>query len=176
MNVHFVIGCAVLGTACTHTQTLNHVNELAGGAEVTVDIAGYGEIDATTVPTARGMAFRANDGGDFLDPAAMTRVTEVRRGRGALEGFLIGAGISAATFAMLGYADGDDECTGFCLWTMSAGDKAALGAVLGGISGGFIGLIVGAVRGSRFVYESNESIKVTPSGPPGSAAGMTITF
>ena len=169
-----LLACAVLA-ACTHTQTLNHVNELGGGEEVTVEISGYGEVESTTVPTARGMAFRANEG-DFLDTAQVTRVTQVRRGRGALEGLLLGAGIAGTTFAMLGYASGDDECTGFCLFTMSASDKAIFGAFVGGITGGLFGIVIGAIRGSHYVYENSESIKVTPSGPPGSAAGLTVTF
>lgn len=171
-----LLACAVAATACTHTRSLNQVNELSGGANVAVELSGYGELEGTTVPTARGMAFRANDGGDFLDTQQIVRVTEVRRGRGALEGLLLGGGISAVTFAMIGYADGDDECTGFCLFTMDAEDKAVFGAVLGGMMGGLVGVIVGGIRGSRFVYENNEGIKVTPSGPPGSAAGMTVTF
>jgi hypothetical protein len=165
-----------MATACTHTQTLNHVNELAGGADVTVEVAGYGDVEATTIPTARGMAFRANDGGDFLDTAQITSVKEVRHGRGALEGFLLGAGITGATLAMIGYASGDDECTGLCLFTMSAGDKAILGAFVGGITGGLMGVVIGGIRGSRYVYENSEGVRVTPNGPPGSAAGLSVAF
>ncbi|MGE0399401.1 MAG: hypothetical protein AB7T06_21995 [Kofleriaceae bacterium] len=171
-----LIACAMAATACTHTRTLNQVNDLSGGEEVTVELQGYGELDAITVPTTRGMAFRANDGGDFLDPNQITSVEQVRHGRGALEGLLLGGGITGVSMAMLGYASGDDECTGFCLFTMSAEDKAVFGLVLGGITGGLLGVVIGGIRGSHYVYENRESIKITPSGPPGSAAGLTVTF
>lgn len=172
-----LLACAAAAaTACTHTQTLNHVNELPGGAEVTVELSGYGEVDAMTVPTARGMAFRAMDGGDFLDTAQVTKVEQVRHGRGALEGFLWGAGVTGLTAGMLGYASGDDECTGFCLFTMTAEDKLAFGLVVGGMVGGLFGVVIGGIRGSHFVYESSETVKVTAGGPPGSAAGFSVTF
>jgi hypothetical protein len=170
-----IIGCLAL-VACTHTRSLHQVNEMNANVDVVVDIEGYGGVQSTTVPTTRGMAFRAYDGNDFLDPAQITRVTEVRRGRGALEGFLIGGGISATTFAILGYSAGDDECSSFCLFTFTAGEKAAMGGILGGITGGLVGLLVGAVRGSRFVYENTESVRITPTAPAGSQAGLTITF
>ena len=80
--------------------------------------------------------------------------------------------------AALGYADGDDVCEneGHCILTFSAVDKATIGAVVFGVIGGGIGGAIGLIRGSRYIYSYGEQIRVTPSGPPGSVMGATITF
>jgi hypothetical protein len=48
--------------------------------------------------------------------------------------------------------------------------------VLFGGAGGIVGLVAGAIIGSRFVYSYGEQVHVTPTGPPGSVGGVTITF
>lgn len=174
----FVAALLVAAAGCTHHRPLAQVSELGVGEDVTVDVTGYGEVEVTTVATAGGTSFR-DAGGTLISPDNVARVVDVRRARGAGEGFLIAGGLGVAVGVVLGFADGDDPpCadTAWLCFRFSAGEKATLGGIAFGSLGGLIGLVVGAVRGSQFVYDNGEGVTVTATAPSGSAAGLTVTF
>jgi hypothetical protein len=58
----------------------------------------------------------------------------------------------------------------------TAGEKAIMGGIVIGTIGGLVGLVVGAASGSKYVYSYGEQVRITPTGPPGSMGGATITF
>ena len=173
-----LLALASLVAACTHRKPLARAfDEVEPGRWVTVHTTA-GTFTALAVQTGAGVGYQA-EGGGWIDPATITRVTDERTLRGAGEGVLIGGGIGVVGGAVLGFADGDDPpCadTEWCLFNMSAGAKAVLGGVLLGGLGVLTGLAVGAVVGSDDVYETSAGVAITPGGPPGSVAGATVTF
>jgi hypothetical protein len=88
----------------------------------------------------------------------------------------------AIPFAALAYSSGDDTCGDqlICLFPLTAGEKAGLAAGGGLMIGSVIGAVIGAIHGSHDVYDIGGSSEVlphvTPSGPPGSVAGVTVRF
>jgi hypothetical protein len=165
-----------LATACTHHKPGSSLHE-AAGREVVIEAAGHEQIAYVDV-TPLGTVLRAPDG-QIIPLAGGERVVDVQRGRGALLGLGIGFLAGALGGAVAGLASGDDPpCEGYCLLTLSAGGKAVIGGVMFGSLGGLIGIVVGAGRGSRVVYSfgGEQQYHVTPSGPPGSVAGATVTF
>lgn len=172
-----IAACAALLAACTHHRPLNQAfDDVEPGRWVKVETTS-GTLSAITVQTSTGIGYQA-EGGGMIDSSVIVRVTDERTLRGAGEGILIGAGAGAAAGAVLGLADGDDPPCGdseWCFFNLTAGEKALVGGVLLGGLGAIVGLAVGTVMGSDDVYE-NESIAITPSGPPGSVVGATLTF
>lgn len=170
--------CSALVAGCTHHRPLSRAfDEVEGGRQVTVQTTS-GTLSAVTVSTGTGIGYQA-EGGGMIDPSVIVRVTDTRGLRGAGEGFLIGTGIGAGVGVVLGLADGDDPpCAdgSWCLFNMSAGEKAILGGIMLGSIGSLVGVAIGAVSGSEVIYENSESFSITPGGPPGSVAGATITF
>lgn len=61
------------------------------------------------MPGPTGITFHAFDG-SCVDATSVVRVTETRRGRGALEGLGIGALIGIGIGAVIGLSSGDDDC------------------------------------------------------------------
>ena len=161
---------------CTYHRRIQDVHEVAGKV-VTVETYDGASIDVRAEPAFDGLTFRTYDGRVVL-AGEVARVVDRRRGRGALEGFGVGAAIGIVGGVAAGIASGDDVCEheGHCLLTFSAADKAFLGAIFFGALGGGVGAVVGAVRGSHFVYSFGEQTRVIPTGPPGSVGGMTIVF
>jgi hypothetical protein len=82
--------------------------------------------------------------------AAVRRVSWLSRddprARGFGQGLAIGALAGVLGGAFLGYASGDDQCTGWCI-RFTAADKAKMGAVGLGVLGALVGAIVGSVSG-----------------------------
>jgi hypothetical protein len=161
--------------ACTHRGSITQTGSL-DGETVTVEMSNGAAVEATVEVVASGTVLHTEDGVDMA-LADASKVTEIRRGRGALEGLGIGVLLGGAAGAAIGYADGDDECTGLCLFKTSAAEKAVVAGVFVGTIGGLIGLLVGVARGSRDVYDLEAARpRIVPVGPPGTAAGATITF
>lgn len=119
--------------------------------------------------------------GQPLPFGAVVEVREKRHGLGALHGLGWGILGGAAVGAVIGFADGDDACDTSrgedCFFNFTAGEKAVLIGAYFGILGGLGGAIVGAIIGTTDVYKDDPTPpRVMPSGPPGSVAGMTVTF
>lgn len=96
-------------------------------------------------------------------------------GRGAGFGFLIGAGVGG----MWGFADGDDECSGdnWCLFQMSAGEKALLGGVVIGGLGGVIGGLFGVANpGERWQRVPVRRVAAGPAPGGGFTASVSLAF
>lgn len=72
-------------------------------------------------------------------PALAYRV----RGSQKLSSALVGLAAGGAAGAILGFASGDDVCTGWCLFAQSAEEKAFLGGILFGAAGAVTGALVG---------------------------------
>jgi len=174
--IRAVVALTTVTTACTHHQSFRTLPDQAG-KEVEVTTQNGTELVAHVDVSPGGYGLR-EPSGQVLAFENVREVVAVKRGRGALEGLGIGALIGAGTGVVMGLASGDDECEGFCLFQMTAEEKAVVGGILMGGLGSVVGLVVGAVRGSRDVYSfgSEQQFKVTPSGPPGSVAGATVTF
>lgn len=75
-------------------------------------------------------------------------IIKVRKNKNVLYGFLGGLSIGFLTGAIIGGIQGDDICpTGhWCLFQMTAGEKAMVGGILGGLSGSIIGTLVGGIK------------------------------
>ena len=183
-----------LVVACAHERPLSELHEVAG-KRVVVETHQHEEIQAVAIPASRpqpedeldGVAFATSAG--VLPPNMVARVTEVRRGRGALQGAGIGFLIGASIGAVLGYTDGDDQCANstsphpslepnpsLCITLFTAGEKALLAATVIGGTGAIFGTLVGWMTGSNVIYSYGEQIRVTPTGPPGSVGGVTIKY
>lgn len=104
-------------------------------------------------------------------PALSYRVRRSQKLQSALIGFAAGA----ATGALLGFASGDDTCTGWCFFAYSAEEKAFLGALLLGSAGA----VLGAITGSGSVWAPiNRPVEPRRVGLQLSAqgAGLRIAF
>lgn len=173
------IAALVLLAGCTQRERVAHPRDLHG-KRVHIG-AGVEQIAGTVVVGPQGDVTLATDRGPVpLD--GTSKATEIRPVLGGVQGFGIGFLLGGIPGAALGYAGGDDECDenghSLCLFTFTAREKAVLGGMFWGLLGGAAGLLVGAIRGQRTVYEFDDAPapRFVPSGPPGSAAGVTIVF
>lgn len=110
-----------------------------------------------------------------LDVSAGERTRMAGFGRGAGFGFLAGAGIGA----VMGFADGDDNCAegGWCILEMSAGEKAMLGGVVIGGLGAVIGGLVGVANpGERWQRMPVRRLTAGPTPAGGFAAAVSLGF
>jgi hypothetical protein len=110
-----------------------------------------------------------------LAVSAGPRSRRAGAGRGLGLGFLGGAVIGA----MLGFADGDDKCVEgqWCIFDLSASDKAVLGGVLMGGVGAAIGGLVGAARpGERWQKVPVRRVAAGPAAGGGFAAAVSLAF
>ena len=109
------------------------------------------------------MAPDINSGSMPIQVSQINTIALMKKNAG-LKGALIGLGIGAATGAIIGLASGDDEimqCTSgdfFCLgaalnnaFAMTAGEKAAAGALGLGVLGSLSGFILGKVAKKKFI-------------------------
>jgi hypothetical protein len=93
-----------------------------------------------------------------LSKVAELRVLKRSAGRGIGLGMLAGVLVGAT----IGYASGSDQCPpdSFCLFQLTAGDKALFGAMAFGLTGAVLGGLSGA--------SDVESFKIGPRGNVGS--------
>jgi hypothetical protein len=163
--------------ACTHERPISQIHDVTG-KWVIVETTNHEKVEAVAIAASDGVTF-TNDR-VMLGPSEVASVTEVRRGRGALEGAGIGFLTGATIGAVIGFADGDDECDDsggqWCILVFTATEKAILGGIFIGGIGTIVGVVFGAAMGSKFVYSYGDQVRVTPTGPPGSMGGATITF
>lgn len=170
---------ALAVSGCTHHPAIGDGRALIG-ARVRVEVNQGAEEEGVVVADRDGITVSTGSGDVSLWQTY--KVTAVKRGRGALEGLGLGIVIAGGTGALIGLASGDDECDPDreCFLAFTAGEKAVITGVVFGSLGGLLGLLVGVAFGSRDVYEIAGSAPPTPrfvpSGPPGSAAGMTFHF
>jgi len=82
-------------------------------------------------------------------------ITLLDHRRGAVEGLGIGLVIGAVLGALVGFLQGDDPEQNFV--ELSAGEKAALGAIVVGAIGGLVGLALGFGDGHKYVYQFGQS-------------------
>lgn len=171
--MHFAV--VLLLVACTHARPISTPSGLVG-KRVTVETYDGAKVSVVVQHTTTGVTYRGPF--DDVDPATVTRITEARRGRGALEGLGIGALSGATIGAVIGFALGEDDCASpsFCGYRVTAVEKAGIVGAFGAGVGGLVGAFIGYARGSRFVYSNGEQMRVVPNGPPGSVAGVTITY
>jgi hypothetical protein len=75
-------------------------------------------------------------------------IVKNRRNNRVLFGFLGGITLGFATGAIIGYSQGDDQCpiNKWCIFQMTARDKASVGGILGALAGAGIGTIMGLVK------------------------------
>lgn len=84
-------------------------------------------------------------------PYSNLEMVRVRRKGATGRSILIGALIGFATGAAIGLADGDDENRGFCIFCLTAGEKALVFGAGGGLLGGITGAIIGATAHKKFI-------------------------
>jgi hypothetical protein len=143
--------------ACAHTTAVDPANidqcrdlrEKTAHREATVALRSGMELEARCL-------FLRPDSTSWLDPhthelktvatADVVEVQMVHRGKGTLEGLGIGLLTGTLTGAVIGFADGDDPPGWF---SMTAGQKAAMGGVAFGSLGGLAGTVAGAMNGHR---------------------------
>lgn len=149
---------ATLLAGCTHTQVIARTaspaafqaaSEATAGRDAEV-LTRRGEIfrwydvqltpDSTSgVPLATGAAAAR----PWIPTEQLAQISMRSRGRGALEGSVIGAGIGA----ILGFIIGPDDYCSF--GDVACADSAGEQALWGSASGAVWGVIIGAIRGSR---------------------------
>ncbi len=99
---------------------------------------------------------------------------EVSRGRKSrfLQGLGYGLLVGAATGAVIGAASGDDDPSTW--FAMSAGEKAAVGAISLGLLGGIVGGVIGlSSPGERWEEVPLDRLRVGPS--PVTADGVAVS-
>ena len=117
--------------------------------------------------------FVAKYNGGPIAPMYVSKVVDTQHGRGALEGLGLGALIGGVTGAVIGYAAADEDDYLF----NSKGEVAVVGGLVFGTMGALVGVVVGAVKGSTIIYEHKATgTAVRVNGPPGSVAGVSVTF
>ena len=116
----FALVAALALTGCVHTRTVHpgdqadpsfvRINRLGARKTATVLLADGRAFKARSLQMARDSTSWFYAGTDQFDHIATDEIHEVRfvrRGRGALEGFMLGLVGGAATGAALGYLGGD---------------------------------------------------------------------
>jgi hypothetical protein len=145
---------------------------------VTVRTRDHRTMKARATATPSGIVWRTTDG-EALPAAHVHVIIQVRHGRGAAQGLGFGALAGVVTGAAVGYADGDSDCSDgetLC-FSVSAENKAFLGAILLGAVGCGVGALVGGIIGSRDEYEivsPSPVPRVTASPVPGGASARLI--
>lgn len=174
----FLVAVSAVVAGCTHHRPLADVSEVSGEI-VRVETTRGEKLTAyvQASPQDGNIVLRPQNGNDIPDSSVVS-VVDIRRGRGAYEGFLIAGGAGLVVGAIAGLSAGDDNCHDYCILNLSAEDKAALFGGYLGIVGGAIGLVIGAAVGSHYVYSNETSMtaRIRPLGPPGSAAGLSVAF
>jgi hypothetical protein len=170
------MSCLVLAAACTHHRPLRDAHSIDDGDEVVAENH-VGQSQPARVAHGAGGELQLHSPIGVLPGHQVARIKETSHARGAGEGLGLGLLLGATIGATVFYASGDDECSSdeFCILQFSAGEKAVIGGIAVGALGAIAGLIVGAATGSTTVYEDGDT-RITPIGPQGSAAGMTVTF
>jgi hypothetical protein len=152
-----LLAIIVAMSACAHTTSIDPMNTKQCGdlrrktAHNVVKVALLNRTEQEAQCLLIG-----SDSTSWLDPgthelktvctAEVMQVELVDRDKGMLEGLGIGLLTGALTGAAMGFADGDDPPGWF---SITAGEKAAIGGlVLGGV-GGLSGTFVGTVSGHR---------------------------
>lgn len=165
---------------CTHHKDITEAHELIGEE---VEVSGmYGQsVTAVGVNGPSGITFVDKATGGVVPDQEIYKIDDTSHVLGGVQGLGIGGAIGAIGGALLGYADGDDACDedshGGCFLSFTAGEKAALFGIVFGVLGGGVGLVVGAVKGSTTLYERRfPGVSIKPGGPPGSVAGIDISF
>lgn len=172
MRVPHLLALTLLLGACTHSRTV-------AGSDAREALADGRRVPATSL--------RADlDSVSWVDPAtgalASAPVADVRsvtvggrRGRGLLEGFLLGTAVGAGTGALLGYATYEEspssgsEYGDWCIVACSKGEAALLVGFLGGIAGSVVGSGAGLVRGSPTAFVLTP--EVSPYAPARAVVG-----
>ncbi len=174
-----VLALSVAAVGCTNTTVMNpsnfvacaRLNKGADGRKTTLSLLDGREVNTDGLLLAPDSTSWFDARTDELRTVPTAEVVEVRfvkRGKGALEGLGIGLLTGALTGAVLGLADGDDPPGWF---SMTAEQKAGLGAIgLGGL-GGLIGPVVGAGVGHRDIYrfEARPDSPLLPAEDSGAA-------
>lgn len=149
----------LLATSCTRTH---HVTSFSPSVDrrflVYTDSGTYG---ARAEASPAGLVVRTGSG-QQIAWSEIRAFEEVSHGRGLLHGLGFGAAIGATAGIVAGLADGDDPCEEFCILSLTAEEKATLGAIvfggIGALSGGVIGLLIGSR--DRYVIDRR-----APAGP-----------
>ena len=96
---------------------------------------------------------------------AISEITFIRKGRGALQGLGIGLVVGALSGAFLGLVHGDDPPCGesWICFRFTAQQKAMIGAVSLGSLGGAVGSLTGAILGSKNRYRFGQRAPGRPA-------------
>jgi hypothetical protein len=160
-------------TACTRQVPLSR---LEPGRRVEVELISGATIEAVVV-SAQPELVLEEDNGMIVKPHRIVRVVDVRHGRGAIVGTFAGMFTGFALGVSLAYVQEDDPSCKSC-GALSKDDHARIGGVLLGGFGAMTGALAGAIAGTRDIYEVQRSseMRITPEGPKGSVAGLTVRF
>lgn len=134
-----------------HTQTMKGI--LVKWDETTITLDQEGSVVPVTIEREHVTRVENRVGGS-------------KRGTSAL----IGLGVGGAVGALLGYAGGDDEPG---IMSMSAGSKAAAGAVTFGVLGALVGVLIGP--GEQWEDVSADHLQLGLGSMPNGETGFIIT-
>ena len=135
-------------------KTVTYKTKIKGVTSTTGYLSAFSDSSLFVSPVEISFSpFSKQTFGDRIEFQNLREVSLKRKGS-TVRGLLTGA-VSGAVFGViLGFADGSDykKNTGsWCLFCMTAGQKAAAGGVVFGGLGGITGTIIGAVSKKKFV-------------------------
>ena len=176
------LSTALILAGCTHAHRagplaagvdLDDMNAKLAGRLVLLKLADGTELHAHNVRVSADSVFMQpqmlREADWWLAPGRALPVSGVRslevtgRGRGSLDGALLGLGIGAVGGAAIGAAVFEPSSGG--LSTM--GEAAFVGGIILGVLGTCLGFLVGASRGSTDVYDLTRVPDVTGPASPG---------
>jgi hypothetical protein len=145
-----------LSAQSKHVQTGDQVRIAAGPVSGRFTVL---EVNADT------MLLREGTGGQEIR-VGFTSVDQIARRenrtswQGAKRGAGLGLLVGGLMGAVAGLASGDDECSGFCVLTLTAEEKAFVLGITGGATGVVLGGVIGlASPGQRWVEVSLPSFR-----------------
>ncbi len=150
------------GPACAHYHNLGSLTEVETtyfekrAAEEPFDVVMSDGAIASGRHLAAGpdsIGWNDAESDDTVRAAAgdVRRIVFFNRGQGLADGMLVGFGVGAVVGGVLGYAGGEEDCSGqeFCI-------DRSFGAVLGvmaiGVPAMVLGGVIGAIKGTTHVY------------------------
>lgn len=124
--------------------------ELGSRVRVTVPAQGLRRAEGTLQDTAGGSLVVVMQETHEVRAFDLESVTRLDVLAGTKRPILKDGGIGLLTGAVMGgfigLTSGDDECSGWCIMTFTAEEKAAMFGALFGVIGGLTGLVIGATQ------------------------------
>jgi len=136
-------------SACTHHSQVTTLHPPAPGVEAIASLADGSKVEVVATSTPDGLRWvtRSTMPHEIIDPIHMSSYSTLHRGRGAVEGFAIGALTGVTVGAIAGFSSDCSDCY------YSPSFKAEVLALGLGSVCAITGMLAGLAGGSETVYE-----------------------